>query len=83
MGRRKVITTEQENYLRGHIPQFLIHQAKRSLDAKFYPPIYEEFFGKWPVPAVTAAELTKEGGDLAAAKKIKYLAFRHVRNAVS
>ena len=80
MGRRKVMTTPQEHWLKQHIPSWLEHHAKQSLDHLFYPPVYEEFFAKWPVPPATAEELAEQGGDLAAAKSAKYKVYRTVSN---
>lgn len=83
MGRRKVMNPAQEEFLRSHIPSWIVHQDNSSLDEKFYPPLYEEFFSKFPVPPVTEKDLNEAGGDLVEAKKAKYLAARTVSHSLT
>lgn len=82
MGRRKVLNAAQEHWLKPHIPSWLTHQASHTLDHEFYPPIYEEYFEKWPVPPVTAEDLAATGGDLAKAKADKYELYRKVSSVL-
>lgn len=77
------MTTPQEHWLRQHIPSWLKHQAAQSLDVQFYPPIYEEFFAKWPMPVITVDDIAAAHGDLDKARENKYEARRKVSSVLN
>ena len=58
-GRHKWATAAQEEYLNSQISGYLSSQASND-SSDFWPPIWEHFFGQWPLPLLTPKE--KEDG---------------------
>lgn len=55
----------QKEWLTTKFAQFLDHQAKKTT-GQFFPPLYEEYFAKWP-PAPTNQDITNASGSVAVA----------------
>ena len=74
MTRQKWTTPEQEAWLEERKPDFLLTNQTKSAAKTFYPDLVKEFRDKWPVPAVTQAEIDDAGSiELATrAKRDKY-----------
>jgi hypothetical protein len=60
-GRRGWATDEQEAFLRSQIPSFLSSKSA-NLRGDFWPPLWEQYFDRWPVPnAVVECEGSSNG----------------------
>ena len=55
----------QKKWLVDKFPMFLNHQAKKTL-VQFFPPLYEEYFAKWP-PVPKEEDIAEHDGDIGVA----------------
>jgi hypothetical protein len=68
----------QNVWLVEKFPQFLDHQVNRTL-GQFFPPLYEEYFSRWP-PTPTEEDITEAGGNTAVATARARQTEEHVRD---
>jgi hypothetical protein len=62
-GRRGWTTDEQEAFLKSQIPSFLSSKST-NLRGDFWPPLWEQYFDRWPIPSAAAEDSTTgEGND--------------------
>jgi hypothetical protein len=67
----------QKKWLTPKFLLFLDHQLNRTT-GQFFPPLYEEYFSMWP-PTPTEEDITKAGGNVAAATARVRQTEEHVR----
>jgi len=68
----------QRAWLKYKYPQFLDHQANKTI-SRFFPSLYEEYFSQWP-PTPTEEEVSEAGGNIAVATAIVRQIEEHVRD---
>jgi hypothetical protein len=61
-------TKEQYDWLTPHLPAFATAQEQKLSMAKFFGPLYAEWFQDFPNASPTAEQLAASGGDQAVAE---------------
>ena len=69
----KWMTDDQKEFLTAKIPVYLITQSKKSsqLCSDFWAPLWEAYFGKWPLQLLSDEEKEKDQLDPARLRKEK------------
>ena len=70
-GRREWTTDDQKEFLTAKIPAYLSAQSKKSSQPRsdFWAPLWEAYFGKWPLQLLSDEEKEKDQLDLGYARK--------------
>lgn len=61
-GRRGWATDEQGAFLKSQIPSFLSSKSANSR-GDFWPPLWEQYFDRWPVPDAEADDSSNGEGE--------------------
>ena len=80
-GRRGWTTEAQEEFLTSYIPSYLAEKSGSSrIRSDFWPPIWEEFFERWPLQLISDKEKEEDKVDPDHLEKAKTVSILSVYN---